>query len=176
MVADDRCVLYRDVPAIAHPLSLLSLFPLTLIVTLQSSLLRTSVPRSSSRKPSTRSSTTFKGSRVVVRLYGVVPQCSFLVSLLRVFSCRSTAVAQAASFSPQFSLPNTFRFIVTQYEKQVRLHSLCRILSAGAHPLNLPRSVPSSSIRCSSITAPAAIRLSFVNPESLSLTSRVRSI
>jgi len=68
-VADDNCVLYRDVPAIAHSLSLFFLVRLLVVVTLQSSLSRPSIPLSYNQSWSKRSSTTLKSGCVVVRFH-----------------------------------------------------------------------------------------------------------
>ena len=70
---------------------------------------------------------------------------SSLVLLPRVVSSCSTAIAQSAS-SSRLTLPNTFRPIVSHYEEQVRLCSLCHVLPAGAQTPNLPRYICCSSV------------------------------
>jgi len=137
------------------PCPSLFLVRLVVVVTLQSSLSRPSVPLSYNQSWSN----TLKSRCVVVGLYRVAPRRSSLILLRRVVSSCFTAIAQFAS-SSRLTLPNTFRPIVSHYEEQVRFRLLCRVLPAGAHTLNLPR-----YIRCSSVITRSAFGPHFVDPD-----------
>ena len=60
----------------------------------------------------------------------------------------------------RLTLPNTFRPMVSHYEEQVRLCSLCCVLPVDAHTPNLPR-----YIRRSSVIARSAYSPHFVDPD-----------